>query len=80
MSHPALTEGRTEYMVRTLNEYENLQQMEDTIVATSEGRQIRVRDLGRLEWSHKERQITTLLARIAALERGAQATAKPEIH
>ena len=54
-----LTEGRTEYMVRTLNEYENLQQMEDTIVATREGRQIRVRDLGRVEWSHKERQITT---------------------
>jgi HAE1 family hydrophobic/amphiphilic exporter-1 len=54
-----LTEGRTEYMVRTLNEYENLQQMEDTIVATRESRQIRIRDLGRVEWSNKERQITT---------------------
>jgi HAE1 family hydrophobic/amphiphilic exporter-1 len=54
-----LTEGRTEYMVRTLNEYEDLQQMEDTIVATREGRQIRVRDLGQVVWSNKERQITT---------------------
>jgi HAE1 family hydrophobic/amphiphilic exporter-1 len=54
-----LTEGRTEYMVRTLNEYENLEQMEDTIVATREGRQIRVRDLGQVVWSNKERQIIT---------------------
>lgn len=54
-----LTEGRTEYMVRTLNEYEDLRQMEDTIVATREGRQIRVRDLGEVAWSNKERQITT---------------------
>jgi len=54
-----LTEGRTEYMVRTLNEYEDLRQMEDTIVATRGGRQIRVRDLGRVVWSNKERQITT---------------------
>ena len=54
-----LTEGRTEYMVRTLNEYQDLRQMEDTIVATREGRQIRVRDLGRVEWAHKERQIIT---------------------
>ena len=54
-----LTEGRTEYMVRTLNEYQDLQQMEDAIVTTREGRQIRIRDLGRVEWSNKERQITT---------------------
>jgi len=54
-----LTEGRTEYMVRTLNEYEDLQQMEDTIVATRGGRQIRVRDIGTVSWSNKERQITT---------------------
>jgi HAE1 family hydrophobic/amphiphilic exporter-1 len=46
-------------MVRTLNEYEDLQQMEDTIVATREGRQIRIRDLGQVVWSNKERQITT---------------------
>jgi len=54
-----LTEGRTEYMVRTLNEFEDLSQMEDTIVATREGRQIRVRDLGQVEWAQKERQIIT---------------------
>ncbi len=54
-----LREGRTEYMVRTLNEYTNLEQIGDTIVAFREGRQIRIRDLGEVVWAHAERQITT---------------------
>jgi len=54
-----LREGRTEYMVRTLNEYVSLEQIGDTIVAFREGRQIRVRDLGEVVWAHAERQITT---------------------
>jgi HAE1 family hydrophobic/amphiphilic exporter-1 len=54
-----LKEGRTEYMVRTLNEFQDLQQIEETIVAAREGKQVRVRDLGRVVWSNKERQITT---------------------
>jgi len=54
-----LKEGRTEYLVRTLNEYENLDQIADTIVTRFEGRAIRVRDLGRVYLAHKEREITT---------------------
>ena len=54
-----LTEGRTEYMVRTLNEYEDLRQIADTVVARFEGREVRVRDIGRVARGHKERQIQT---------------------
>ncbi len=54
-----LTEGRTEYMVRTLNEYENLTQIEDTIVARFEGRDVRIRDIGEVRRAHKEREILT---------------------
>ncbi len=54
-----LTEGRTEFMVRTINEYQDLAQMADTIVETRGSRQIRIRDLGEVVWSNKERQITT---------------------
>ena len=36
--------GRTEFMVRTLNEYSNLEQIRDTIVARLEGRDVRVRE------------------------------------
>jgi len=54
-----LTEGRTEYMVRTLNEYKDLDQMRDTVVASIGGRQVRIRDVGDVEWGHRERQIVT---------------------
>jgi HAE1 family hydrophobic/amphiphilic exporter-1 len=54
-----LKEGRTEYLVRTLNEYEGLDQIEETVVASFDGRNVRVRDLGRVRMSHKEREILT---------------------
>ncbi len=86
-----IEEGRTEYMVRTLNEYQDLDQIADTIVARVEpaagtsrasaagssgmgpggsdasggggagsgARDIRVRDLGRVVRSQKDRQIIT---------------------
>ena len=54
-----LREGRTEYMVRTLNEYASLEQIGDTIVASNEGRHVRIRDLGEVVWGNHERQITT---------------------
>ncbi|HVS03131.1 MAG TPA: efflux RND transporter permease subunit [Thermoanaerobaculia bacterium] len=54
-----LKEGTTEYMVRTLNEYQNLGQIADTVVARLDGREVRVGDLGRVERGHRERQILT---------------------
>jgi len=54
-----LKEGRIEYLVRTLNEYENLGQIEATIVVTLDGRDVRIRDLGQVVSSHKEREILT---------------------
>ena len=54
-----IKEGRSEYMIRTLNEFENLQQIEDTVVVRKENRNIRVKDLGRVIRSHKEREIVT---------------------
>ncbi len=54
-----LKEGRTEYMVRALNEYENLDQIAETVVTRQEGREIRLKDLGRVIRSHREREILT---------------------
>jgi HAE1 family hydrophobic/amphiphilic exporter-1 len=54
-----VTEGRTEYMVRTLNEFEDPAEITEVVVATFEGRDVRVRDLGRVVRSHKEREILT---------------------
>ena len=52
-----LKQGTTEYMVRTLNEYSDLAQIADTVVASIGGREVRVRDLGRVERGHRERQL-----------------------
>lgn len=54
-----LEEGSIEYMVRTLNEFAAVEQIAETIVTRVDGRDIRVKDLGTVERSHRERQITT---------------------
>ncbi len=54
-----LKEGRTEYMVRTVNEYVNLEQIRNTVVASVEGREVRVGDLGEVRRSNKDREIQT---------------------
>ncbi|HSL85107.1 MAG TPA: efflux RND transporter permease subunit, partial [Thermoanaerobaculia bacterium] len=54
-----LEEGRTEYMVRTLNEYQDLGQIGETIVSSMAGRDVRIRDLGRVVRAHKDREIVT---------------------
>ncbi len=54
-----IKEGRTEYMVRTLNEYQNLDQIRDTVIERLDGRDVRLGDLAKVEMSHKEREILT---------------------
>ncbi|MEM9294031.1 MAG: efflux RND transporter permease subunit [Acidobacteriota bacterium] len=54
-----LREGRTEYLVRTLNEFTNLDQIADTLIERSGGRDVRLRDLGEVTFGHEERRITT---------------------
>ncbi|CAM2067496.1 Efflux RND transporter permease subunit [Sulfidibacter corallicola] len=54
-----IKEGRTEYMVRTLNEYTDLEEIRETIIAKFEDRMIRVRDVAQVARSHKEREIIT---------------------
>ncbi len=54
-----IREGKAEYMVRTLNEFENLAEIENTVVARVSDRDIRVSDLGRVIRSQKDREILT---------------------
>ncbi|MGE3313105.1 MAG: efflux RND transporter permease subunit [Limisphaerales bacterium] len=54
-----LKEGRTEYMVRALNEYESLDEIAETVVTRQESREIRLKDLGQVIRSHHEREILT---------------------
>ncbi len=52
-------EGRAEYMVRTLNEYENIDQIAETVVLREAGRNLRIKDLGEVVLSNKELQLVT---------------------
>jgi HAE1 family hydrophobic/amphiphilic exporter-1 len=54
-----LKEGQIEYLVRTVNEFENLAEIGDTIVASPDGRDIRIKDIGTVLYAHKEREILT---------------------
>ncbi len=54
-----LKEGRTEYMVRTVNEYVNLEQIRNTVVASVDGREVRIGDLGEVRRSNRDREIQT---------------------
>jgi HAE1 family hydrophobic/amphiphilic exporter-1 len=54
-----LKEGRTEYMVRTLNEYTSLEQIGETILFRLEGRDVRIRDVARVIRTQSDRQMIT---------------------
>ncbi len=54
-----LREGQTEFIVRTVNEYLRAQDLEDVILSSSGGAVLRLRDVGRVVRSHKEREIVT---------------------
>ncbi len=54
-----IKEGRADYMVRTVNEYQDLEQIGDTVLTIIDERQVRVRDVATVELSHRERQMVT---------------------
>ena len=52
-----LREGQVQYLIRTLNEFRTLEEIADLVVANEGGADIRLRDIGSVRRSHKERQV-----------------------
>ncbi|MDF2178174.1 efflux RND transporter permease subunit [Aliiglaciecola sp. CAU 1673] len=52
-------DGTREYLVRTLNQFETLDQMRDLFIANRDGRNIRLGDIAEVEDSYKERTSIT---------------------
>lgn len=52
-------DGSQEYLVRTLNQFETLDEMRDLFIATRNGRHIRLGDIAEIKDSHKERTSIT---------------------
>ena len=55
-----IKEGRADYMVRTINEFEDLDSIGNTLLTLIDGREVRVRDVGEVSLSHRDREMTTV--------------------
>ena len=54
-----LKEGDTEYLVRTLNEFQTLDEISNLIIGTRNGADIRIKDIGSVFKTNKEREVIT---------------------
>ncbi|MCK5879034.1 MAG: efflux RND transporter permease subunit, partial [Holophagae bacterium] len=54
-----LKEGATEYIVRTVNQFRNLQEIRTLIIGTTNGVDIRIKDIGQVTRSFKDREVIT---------------------
>ncbi|MBD3289549.1 MMPL family transporter, partial [candidate division KSB1 bacterium] len=54
-----LKEGQTEYLVRTLNEFKNVDEIAEVVIGTWNGREIKIRDVGVAKRTNKDREIIT---------------------
>ncbi len=63
-----LKEGQTEYIVRTLNEFKSVNEIAEIVLEHRQGRQVRLKDIGRVYRTHKERQIITRLNGVESVE------------
>lgn len=54
-----LREGQVEYLIRTLNEFESVEEIADLIVARQGDADIHLRDIATVSRSHKDREIVT---------------------
>ena len=59
MSGGNLREGQTEYLIRTLNEFRNIEEIGSLIIARQNGIDIRLRDIGTVTRYHEDRQVIT---------------------
>jgi len=54
-----LKEGQTEYLVRTLNEFKSVQEIAEVVVGNWNGKEIKIRDIGMVHRTNKDREIIT---------------------
>jgi HAE1 family hydrophobic/amphiphilic exporter-1 len=54
-----IKEGRSEYMIRALNEFENIDQIAETVLLRDGNREVRVADVGQVIRTHKEKELIT---------------------
>jgi hydrophobic/amphiphilic exporter-1 (mainly G- bacteria), HAE1 family len=63
-----IKEGDTEYIVRTLNEFRNVKEIGDIIIARRENVLVRLKDVAEISYSHKERTVITRVNKRESIE------------
>ena len=63
-----IEEGSQRYLVRTVNQFANLQQMRDMLITTLNGVPIHLRDVATVEQGHKEREAIIRIGAAEAVE------------
>ena len=63
-----LREGQVEYLIRTLNEFQTVEEIAELIVARQNGVDIHLRDIGEVYRSHKDREIITRVSGRESIE------------
>ena len=63
-----IREGSTDYLVRTLNEFQNVDEIRDLAISQVNGAVIRVRDVAQVDRTHAEREVITKLNGREAVE------------
>lgn len=54
-----IREGSAEYMIRTINEYQNLEEIANTVIYRQDGRELRLKDVGQVVYGERDREMLT---------------------
>lgn len=63
-----LREAQTEYLIRTLNEFQSMEEIGDLIITREDGIDIRLKDIGSVTRAHKDREIITRVNATESIE------------
>jgi len=63
-----IKEGETEYIVRTLNEFRSMREIENIIIAKKGDIAVRLKDIAEISYSHKERKVITRVNKKESIE------------
>jgi HAE1 family hydrophobic/amphiphilic exporter-1 len=55
----SMREGRTRYLIRTVNEFDELDDIRDLVVASRQGRDVLLRHIAVVDYGHKDREVIT---------------------
>lgn len=54
-----IKDGSSEYMIRALNEFEDIDSISNTVVFREGNREVRVKDIGKVKRTHREKELIT---------------------